>query len=40
VTSKYIGETEKHVSAVLRGTTPADAMLHCDDAQALFGTCD
>ena len=40
VTSKYIGETEKHVGAEVRDAAPSRALLHYDDAQGLFGKCD
>ena len=40
VTSKYIGETEKHIGAAVRDAAPSSALLHYDDAQGLFGKCD
>jgi hypothetical protein len=37
LTSKYIGETEKNLSAVLGAAEHADALLFFDEADALFG---
>jgi SpoVK/Ycf46/Vps4 family AAA+-type ATPase len=35
--SKYIGETEKNLDALLRGAEQANAVLFVDEADALFG---
>jgi hypothetical protein len=40
VARKYIGETEKHIGAVLSDAVPSGALLHCDDTQELFGKGD
>ena len=40
VASKYIGETEKNVAAVLQNAASCGALLHYDEAHALFGKCD
>jgi SpoVK/Ycf46/Vps4 family AAA+-type ATPase len=37
VVSKYIGETERHLDAVLRDAEQAGAVLLIDEADALFG---
>jgi hypothetical protein len=39
-TSKFIGETEKHVGATFQNAAPSGALLHYDDAQPLFGKRD
>jgi ATPase family associated with various cellular activities (AAA) len=37
VVSKYIGETEKNLSAIFRGAEESQALLFFDEADALFG---
>ena len=37
VVSKYIGETEKHLSRLFKGAASAGAILFFDEADALFG---
>lgn len=37
VVSKYIGETEKNLAAVLERAAPGGAVLFFDEADALFG---
>jgi SpoVK/Ycf46/Vps4 family AAA+-type ATPase len=37
LTSKYIGETEKNLSAILAAAEHADVLLFFDEADALFG---
>ncbi len=37
LTSKYIGETEKNLSAILNAAEHADVLLFFDEADALFG---
>ncbi|GAA4609866.1 hypothetical protein BJY16_007547 [Actinoplanes octamycinicus] len=37
VVSKYIGETEKHLAQVFAEAESGDAILFCDEADALFG---
>jgi SpoVK/Ycf46/Vps4 family AAA+-type ATPase len=37
VVSKYIGETEKNLSAVFRKAASEDLIIYFDEAEALFG---
>jgi SpoVK/Ycf46/Vps4 family AAA+-type ATPase len=37
IVSKYIGETEKHLSRIFDAAEPAGAVLFFDEADALFG---
>ena len=37
VVSKYIGETEKNLSAIFKGAEASNAVLFFDEADALFG---
>lgn len=37
VVSKYIGETEKNLDRIFRAAREGDAILFCDEADALFG---
>jgi hypothetical protein len=40
VASKYIGETEKHIEALLPDAVPGGTLRHYDDTRALFGKDD